>query len=68
MLGSCDGNIHSSIVAHETEALVFVWSNTWEDDNVFLTTLESIHSINLEVLLWAINLKIVSDKLEQLLF
>ena len=68
MLRSGNGDIHSSIITNESEALIFIGPYTREDNDVFLSALERIYSINLEVLLGTVNLKSISDELKKFLF
>jgi len=68
MLCSGYGYIHSSIVTYEPEALIFIGPYTREDNDVFLSPLERINSINLKVFLGPVNFKSISDKLKKLLF
>ena len=68
MLRSGNGDIHSSIITNESEALIFIGPYTREDNDVFLSALERINSINLEVLLGTVDLKSISDELKKFLF
>ena len=68
MLCSGYGDIHSSIVTNESEALIFIRPYTRKDNDFFLSPLERINSINLQVLLRTVNLKSISDKLKKFIF
>ena len=62
LLGSGESNIKTSRIIEEADPLVFIRSDTGQDDEVFLPTLERVNTGYLNLLKYKIKLETMHEK------